>query len=112
MREELPANRRREVAVDRKIVPFEHVTDHARGDHSTCLRGIHLTPTRRDFASINIALAECTKRSAEKSNHRHCRLRERPHRRRAAEQRDELAPPHSITSSAATSSLSGTLSPR
>src|SRR5215472_6131102 len=44
MREELPADRRREVAVDRKIVPFEHVTDHARGDHSTCLRGIHLSP--------------------------------------------------------------------
>src|SRR5215471_13441234 len=43
MREELPANRRREIAVDRKIVPFEHVTDHARGDHSTCLRGIHLS---------------------------------------------------------------------
>src|SRR5262249_5782960 len=60
-------NRRREVAVDRKIVPFEHVTDHARGDHSACLRGIHLTPTRRDFASINIALAECTKRSRGRS---------------------------------------------
>src|SRR5262249_12777026 len=30
---------------------------------------------------------------------------------RAAEQRDELAPPHSITSSAATSSLSGTVRP-
>src|SRR5262245_57399112 len=44
MREELPANRRRKVAVDRKIVPLEHVTDHARGDHSTCLRGIHLGP--------------------------------------------------------------------
>src|SRR6516165_9827977 len=36
--------------------------------------------------------------------------RERP-RRRAAQQRDELAPLHSITSSAATSSLSGTLRP-
>src|SRR5262245_11911273 len=34
-----------------------------------------------------------------------------PHRCRAAEQRDELAPPHSITSSAATSSLSGTVRP-
>jgi ABC transporter substrate binding protein len=37
--------------------------------------------------------------------------RERPRRRRAAEQRDELAPLHSITSSAATSSLSGTSRP-
>src|SRR5262249_37847977 len=31
----LVAARRREIAVDRKVVPFEHVTDHARGDHST-----------------------------------------------------------------------------
>src|SRR5262249_17889272 len=36
--------------------------------------------------------------------------RERP-RRRAAEQRDELTPPHSITSSARTSSAVGTVSP-
>src|SRR5262249_21512010 len=37
--------------------------------------------------------------------------RDRPRRRRAAEQRDELAALHSITSSAATSSLSGTMRP-
>jgi hypothetical protein len=37
--------------------------------------------------------------------------RERPRRRRAAEKRDELAPPHSITSSANASSLSGTSRP-
>src|SRR5262249_48722280 len=51
---------------------------------------------------------------AEIPHHRHCRLlrarRERP-RRRASEQRDEVAPFHSITSSAATSSLSGTVRP-
>ena len=35
--------------------------------------------------------------------------RERPGRRRAAEQRDELAPPHSITSSARASSVGGTV---
>src|SRR5207342_2819390 len=35
----------------------------------------------------------------------------RPSRRRATEQRDELAAPHSITSSAVASSLSGTVSP-
>ena len=50
----------------------------------------------------------------QKSDHRHRRLlrarRERPCSR-AAEQRDELAPLHSITSSAATSSLSGTVRP-
>src|SRR5215813_7276092 len=54
--------------------------------------------------------------AAEESDHRHRRLlrarRERPHDRRAAEQRDELAALHSITSSAATSSLSGTVSRR
>src|SRR5262249_15002609 len=38
--------------------------------------------------------------------------RERPRSRRAAKQRDELAPPnHSMTSSASASSLSGTVSP-
>src|SRR6516164_6061871 len=37
--------------------------------------------------------------------------RERPRCRRAAEERDELAASHSITSSAATSSLSGTVRP-
>src|SRR6476619_8538843 len=36
---------------------------------------------------------------------------ERPRRRRAAEQRDELATPHSITSSARASSVSGTVRP-
>jgi ABC transporter substrate binding protein len=44
--------------------------------------------------------------TAHESNHRHRRLlrarRERPRRHRAAEQRDEIAPLHSITSSAAT----------
>src|SRR5262249_32906733 len=52
---------------------------------------------------------------AEKANHRHRRLlrarRERPCRRCAAEQRDELAAPHSITSSAATCSVGGTVRP-
>src|SRR5262249_49356071 len=37
--------------------------------------------------------------------------RERPRSRRAAEKRDELAPPHSITSSARASRRSGTVSP-
>jgi hypothetical protein len=50
----------------------------------------------------------------EKADKRHCLLlrtrRKRPSRR-AAEKRDELAPPHSITSSAATMRLGGTLIP-
>src|SRR5262249_2981060 len=48
---------------------------------------------------------------AEITDHRHRRLlrarRERPRRDDATEQRDELAPPHSITSSASAISLSG-----
>src|SRR5262249_36296029 len=55
------------------------------------------------------------RRAAEKSDHRHRRLLrarcERPRRRRAAEQRDEIAPPHSITSSARPSSCGGTVRP-
>src|SRR5215475_14211993 len=52
--------------------------------------------------------------AAEKSDHRHPRLlRTCPERPRgcAAEQRDECAPPHSITSSARASSVGGTSSP-
>src|SRR5215475_5019958 len=64
-----------------------------------------------DVAGFTKALAECgqisctidRRRAAEEPNHRHSRLlrarRERPCRR-AAEQRDERAAPHSITSSA------------
>ena len=65
-----------------------------------------------DIAGFAQALAECAPRSGaysagrpaiEKPDHRHRRLlrarRQRP-RRRAAEPRDELAPSHSITSSA------------
>src|SRR5262249_2116178 len=40
-----------------------------------------------------------------------CARRERPRGRRAAEQRDELAALHSMTSSAVASHLSGTVSP-
>src|SRR5262249_15185527 len=40
-----------------------------------------------------------------------CTRRERPRRRRAASERNELAPPHSITSSARASSVSGTVRP-
>ena len=53
-------------------------------------------------------------RTTEKSDHRHCRIlcarRERPCCR-ATDYRDELAPPHSITSSAMESTLSGMVRP-
>src|SRR5260370_16786501 len=34
-----------EVAGDRKIVPFERVPDHAGGNYSASLCGVHLTPS-------------------------------------------------------------------
>src|SRR5262245_65381998 len=81
----------------------------------------HYVPTN-DIACLGQSLTERNdplschrcRQAAEKPDHRHLRLlrqrRERP-RRRAAEQRDELAPLHSITSSASASSLSGTVRP-
>src|SRR5262249_38178253 len=75
-----------------------------------------------DEAGFAQALAKCGgKRSiscwrftVEKPNHRHRRLlrtrRERP-RRRAAEERDEVAPRHSITSLALASKVAGTVMP-
>src|SRR6516165_6864608 len=55
------------------------------------------------------------RRTVEKPDHRHPRLlrarRERPRGGRAAEQRDELAPFHSITSSASASSVGGISTP-
>src|SRR5438132_6046348 len=76
-----------------------------------------------DVAGFTKVLAECgqisctigKRRTAEEPDHRHRRLlrarRERPRSRRAAEQCDELAPPHSITSSARASSVGGTSRP-
>src|SRR5262245_51864362 len=76
-----------------------------------------------DVAGFTKALAECGQiactigrpRGAEEPDHRHRRLlrarRERPAGRPAAEQRDELAASHSITSSASASSRSGTFRP-
>jgi hypothetical protein len=33
-----------QIAVDRKIVPFERVPDHAGGNDSVSLCGVHVTP--------------------------------------------------------------------
>src|SRR5262245_48087539 len=56
-----------------------------------------------------------TRRAAlEEADHRHRWLRarrERPRLRRAAKQRDELAAPHSMTSSARASKVGGTVRP-
>src|SRR5262245_40700159 len=55
------------------------------------------------------------RRAGKKADHRHRgllrRRRARPYEPRGTKQRDELAPLHSITSSASASSLSGTVSP-
>src|SRR5262249_10333989 len=70
-----------------------------------------------------VAFAECLqifdahlrRTGSEKPNHRHRRLlcvrRERPRRRRTADERDQFAAFHSITSSARASSKGGTTRP-
>src|SRR5262249_5955577 len=75
-----------------------------------------------DESGLVQALPECTDklsragrpRAAEEPDHRHRRLlrarRDRP-RRRAADERDELPPSHSITSSARARRVSGTARP-
>src|SRR5262249_39374323 len=70
------------------------------------------------FTKASMECGQAARRidNVNKPDHRHrCLLRvcpERPSGCRATEQRDELAPRHSITSSAATSSLSGTVRSR
>src|SRR5262249_5252757 len=75
------------------------------------IAGFAQAPTESGYAG-----GECYSRSAvEETNHWHRSLlrarRERPCRSRAAEQRDEFAALHSITSSARASRLSGTVRP-
>src|SRR5262249_34905799 len=76
-----------------------------------------------DIATLFQALAEPTQKTLSRArrsgveypDYRHCQLLrtrgERPRCRRAAEQCDELAPLHSITSSARASSVGGTSRP-
>src|SRR5499427_2494969 len=76
-----------------------------------------------DVAGFANALPECgqiacaigKRRTAEEPDHRHRRLlrtrRERPRNHRAAEQRDEIAAVHSITSSARAKNVSGIVRP-
>jgi hypothetical protein len=77
-----------------------------------------------DIAGILQALTKCAQHeirerasrlTVEVTNHGHSRLlrarRDWPRDRRAAEQRDEIAPSHSITSSAVASSVGGTVRP-
>src|SRR5262249_54119375 len=66
--------------------------------------------------SLQTAREHFRRYDIKKPNHRHPLAllrarRERPRRRRAAEQRYELAPLHSITSSASASSVGGTVRP-
>jgi hypothetical protein len=42
VRKEVAADRGGEIAVDREIVPFEHVADHTGGDHAPRPRGSHV----------------------------------------------------------------------
>src|SRR5262249_24366589 len=51
MREELLAYCGGEIAIDSKVVPFEHVAHHARCDYSACWRGHHRSPNRAGVAT-------------------------------------------------------------
>src|SRR5215475_9584973 len=41
MRKKVSTDLRGKIAVDRKVIPFQQVADHASGDQSTDVRGIH-----------------------------------------------------------------------
>src|SRR6516225_8859740 len=48
-----------EVAIDRKIVPFERIPDHTGGNYSASLCGVHLSPSvcaRPSFVSRGVSL--------------------------------------------------------
>src|SRR5262249_47516788 len=71
---------------------------------------LHVGPQRLREGSAGFARKD--EWNAENRNRRLlCPRRERPRRRRAAEQRDEVAALHSITSSARASSVAGTVTP-
>jgi hypothetical protein len=57
MGKEVTTYLRREVAVDRKIVPFEHVPDHAGGNHPRYVRSIHFARRVLYAASGRLSLA-------------------------------------------------------
>src|SRR5262249_41113995 len=120
----LGRERRRGIADDQGYLPAKKVRHERRQSILLILGPIF----DRDAVAFDVpffrkAVAECNyarpqlrwRSTVEESDHRHRRLLrarcERPRGRRAAEQRDELATLHSITSSAATSSLSGTVMP-
>src|SRR6516162_2399867 len=103
-----------------------HLAERARTLSSRLVRspagaGLGLSKSLRSFndaapaepSNVGGGLGGAT---AEKAGYRHRRLlrarRERPRRRCPAEQADELAAPHSITSSARASRLSGRVRPR
>jgi hypothetical protein len=50
MRKELTADRRREIAVDREVVPLEHIADRAGGNDPERLSGFHLFPASCESA--------------------------------------------------------------
>src|SRR5215831_12986513 len=47
-----------EIAVDRKIIPFERVPDHAGGNYSASLCGVHLTPRYLHSAQVSRGVSQ------------------------------------------------------
>src|SRR5437660_546816 len=94
------------IAVTPTVVYLQVAAD----DPAQLLQPLH----KRCTASPHLGVVRARVREHADAPHPLALLRardERPSRRRAAEQRDERASPHSITSSAATSNFSATLRP-
>src|SRR5262245_27266356 len=62
--------------------------------------------------SLTMRIGRCAAEKADHGGRQLLRPRRKRPRRRTAEQRNELAPPHSITSSARARSVGGTVRPR
>src|SRR5262249_49747322 len=90
-------------------------SEHERGDGDDYAFGHHESPlnsgSRCRNSSYSTAVCDDHHSFGEKHLLALLRVRRERPRRRAAERRDERAPPHSITLSAVASSLSGTVRP-
>ena len=95
--------------------PLDVAVERAIFERTFCLRRSRCPACRGGTRRTYLRVCSSADAAAEDADHRHRRLlrprRDRP-ARRAAEQRDELAPLHSITSSARASNDGGKVKPR
>ena len=100
--------------LDRRPAPAVDRTDFRPSDIRWLRCGFRQSQLRSSLVEMLRAAPRC-RRCSEEPDHRHGRLlrvrSDWPRGGRAAEHQDELAPPHSITSSARASSVGGTSRP-